>query len=303
MSVKVQGLTKIYGQQKAVDNISFEAKQGEIVGFLGPNGAGKSTTMKIITCFLPPTSGTVSVCGHDIKENSIEVRQQIGYLPESNPLYFDMYVKEYLAFIAQLHKLGDKTKGRIEEMIALTGLEKEQKKKIGQLSKGYKQRVGLAQAMIHDPKVLILDEPISGLDPNQLIEIREVIKTLGKEKTVILSSHILQEIEAVCDKIVIINQGKLVANSSTAQLQQQSQAQTILVIEFNKSVPSKDLQNLPNVAKVETIGKNKWQLLVQGKKDIRPAIFEFAVKNQLVLLTMYQETSSLEEVFKALTGN
>ncbi|MES1224965.1 MAG: ATP-binding cassette domain-containing protein, partial [Bacteroidota bacterium] len=207
MSIKVNNITKIYGKQKALNDVSFEVSPGEIIGFLGPNGAGKSTMMKIITCFIPQTSGSVSVCGYDVIENSIEVRKCVGYLPENNPLYLDMYVKEYLEFIAGLHHLGKRTWPRVSEMIEITGLQLEQKKKIGALSKGYRQRVGLAQALIHDPKVLILDEPTTGLDPNQLTEIRYLIKSVGKEKTVMLSTHIMQEVKAVCDRVIIINKG------------------------------------------------------------------------------------------------
>ena len=219
MSVKVEQLTKIYGEQKAVNGISFSAEPGQVLGFLGPNGAGKSTTMKIVSCFIPPTSGHASLCGFDVAENPIEVRRNLGYLPEHNPLYLDMYVKESLGFIADIHGLANK-KQRIAEVIELTGLGVEQHKKVGALSKGYRQRVGIAQAIIHDPKVLILDEPTSGLDPNQLIEIRNLIKELGKSKTVILSTHIMQEVEAVCDRAVIINQGNIVADDSLSKLKQ-----------------------------------------------------------------------------------
>jgi ABC-2 type transport system ATP-binding protein len=217
MSVKVESLTKVYGTQRAVDNISFEVSPGEVLGFLGPNGAGKSTTMKVISCFIPQTSGKVTVCGHDVNENPIEVRQKIGYLPEANPLYEDMYIREFLNFVAGLHKLANK-KERVEAMIEMTGLGLEQHKQIGTLSKGYRQRVGLAQAMIHDPEVLILDEPTSGLDPNQLEEIRELIRNMGKEKTVIFSSHILQEVTAISSRVVIINQGQLKADDTIANL-------------------------------------------------------------------------------------
>lgn len=218
MSIIIQNLTKVYGQQKALDNVSLEINKGEILGLLGPNGAGKSTMMKIISCFIPPTSGTVSVYGDDVFENPMGVRQRIGYLPEHNPLYLDMYVREFLVFVAGIHKLGKKTKESVEKMIELTGLEKEINKKIGALSKGYRQRIGIAQAMIHDPDVLILDEPTSGLDPNQLVEIRELIKSVREEKTIVLSTHIMQEVEAVCDRTVIINNGVIVADDNTEQL-------------------------------------------------------------------------------------
>ncbi len=218
MSIIIQNLTKVYGQQKALDNVSLEINKGEILGLLGPNGAGKSTMMKIISCFIPPTSGTVNVYGDDVFENPMGVRQRIGYLPEHNPLYLDMYVREFLVFVAGIHKLGKKTKESVEKMIELTGLEKEINKKIGALSKGYRQRIGIAQAMIHDPNVLILDEPTSGLDPNQLVEIRDLIKSVREEKTIVLSTHIMQEVEAVCDRTVIINNGVIVADDNTEQL-------------------------------------------------------------------------------------
>jgi len=217
MSLSVKNITKQYKKQIAVDDISFEIKSGEIVGFLGPNGAGKSTTMKIISCFIPPTKGTVTVCGFDVSNDDLKVKKKVGYLPESNPLYYDMYVIEFLSFIASLHKINNK-KERIKEMIEMVGLQNEQHKKIGTLSKGYKQRVGLAQAMIHDPEVLILDEPTSGLDPNQIIEIRELIKNFGKDKTVLLSTHIMQEVESMCDRVIIINEGKLVADDSVESI-------------------------------------------------------------------------------------
>ncbi len=218
MSIIVENLTKVYGQQRAVDQISFEVSQGDVLGFLGPNGAGKSTTMRMLSCYMNPTEGTAKVNGHDILDEPIKVKQQIGYLPESNPLYPDLYVREFLQLVAQLHGLGKQTKDRIKEMIGITGLEKEQHKKIGQLSKGYRQRVGLAQAMLHDPQILILDEPTSGLDPNQLVEIRDLIRELGQKKTVIFSTHILQEVTAVCNRVVIINNGQIVADDSLATL-------------------------------------------------------------------------------------
>ncbi len=227
MSISIQNLTKLYNEQKALDDVSLEISKGEIVGLLGPNGAGKSTMMKIITCFIPPTKGTVKVCGYDIFDNPMEVRKKIGYLPEHNPLYLDMYVREFLSFIAGVHRLGKEKKERVEEMIELTGLTKEVNKKIGALSKGYRQRVGIAQAMIHKPEVLILDEPTSGLDPNQLVEVRELIKNAGKDKTVLLSTHIMQEVEAVCDRTIIINNGQVVADDSTKHLASGQSLETI----------------------------------------------------------------------------
>ncbi len=223
MSIQVTSLTKVYGSQRAVDNISFKLDKGEIVGFLGPNGAGKSTTMKMITGYLPPTKGDISVCGFEVQKQPMEVRKRVGYLPEANPLYYDMYVREYLAFSAGIHGLGHKAKERIAEMISLTGLTKEAHKRIGALSKGYKQRVGLAQAMMHDPEVLILDEPTSGLDPNQIVEIRELISNIGKEKTVLLSTHIMQEVEAMCSRVIIINSGQIVADDAIEHIKKDGQ--------------------------------------------------------------------------------
>lgn len=301
MSVKIQQLTKIYGQQKAVNELTFSVNKGEILGFLGPNGAGKTTTMKMISCFIPPTSGTATICGYNVQDHPMEVRKHIGYLPEHNPLYLDLYVRESLAFIARLHGLGNTTKARIDEMIEMTGLEREQKKKIGQLSKGYRQRVGLAQAMLHDPEVLILDEPTSGLDPNQLADIRGVIKQLGEEKTVILSTHIMQEVQAMCDRVVIINQGKMVANDTAAELQQRTQGNAMITVEFAESVQVKQLAEIKHVQKVEEVGRHKWQLLTQGEYDIRANVFQFAVQNNLTLLTLQRERSNLEEVFRVLT--
>jgi len=300
MGVTISNLTKNYSGQLAVNDVSFEAKPGEILGFLGPNGAGKSTTMKIITCFIPQTSGEVSVCGLDTRKDSIEVRKQIGYLPEHNPLYKDMYVKEYLEFAAKANKVS-KAKQRISEMIEMTGLGREQHKQIGALSKGYRQRVGLAQAMLHDPQVLILDEPTSGLDPNQLAEIRNLIKTIGKEKTVIFSTHIMQEVQALCDRVLIINQGKIVANDSIETLKQKVTGQSVVKVEFLKAPDKSKLLNINNVDKVVGLGGEKFQLVTNSGKDIRKAIFDFAVNNQYVLLGMEQEVSSVEDVFKELT--
>ena len=302
MSVKVNNLTKTYGTQQAVSNISFEAKKGEVLGFLGPNGAGKTTTMKIITCFIPQTEGSVEVCGYDIAEKSIEVRRNIGYLPEHNPLYKDMYVKEYLDFAASMHKISNK-KRRIDEMIEMTGLEKEAHKQIGELSKGYRQRVGLAQAMIHDPQVLILDEPTSGLDPNQLIEIRKLIKTLGQEKTLIFSTHIMQEVQAICDRVVIINRGGIVADDKIEKLQDLVVGENTLNVEFSSSVTVAQLQKIKGVRNASTIGTNRYQLKYNTNTDIREDIFRFAVANQLILLELHKETSSVESVFQQLTNN
>lgn len=299
VSIKVSNITKLYGEQKALDNVSFEVNTGEVVGFLGPNGAGKSTMMKIITCFIPQTSGTVSVCGYDVSEQSIEVRKNVGYLPEHNPLYLDMYVKEYLEFIAGLHKLN-KVKERIAEMIEVTGLQVEQKKKIGALSKGYRQRVGLAQALIHDPQVLILDEPTTGLDPNQLAEIRNLIIEVGKQKTVMLSTHIMQEVEAMCDRVIIINKGRIVADQETEELQQSGNVQ-VITVEFDKETSKNALKKIAGVRDVHHIKDNVWQLHTSTDKDIRADIFQFAVQNKLAVLTMNREEQRLEDVFKKLT--
>ncbi len=316
MSVKVKQLTKTYGTQKAVDNISFEAHKGQVTGFLGPNGAGKTTTMKIVTCFIPATEGAASVCGYDVNTDPIAVRKCIGYLPEHNPLYKDMYVKEYLGFVAGLHKLSNK-KQRVADMIERTGLGVEQNKRIGALSKGYRQRVGLAQAMLHDPEVLILDEPTSGLDPNQLVEIRNLIKSFGKEKTVIFSTHIMQEVQALCDRVLIINKGRLVADDPIATLQQRVKGETVVNVEFQSTGSrssstdqskrqadfSRKLSSIKGVNRVVFQGPNKWQLVSAGEVDIRPEVFAFAVRQQLVLLEMSQNTFSVEDVFQQLTKN
>ncbi len=301
MSVQISDLSKIYSQQKAIDHVTFEAKKGQILGFLGPNGAGKSTTMKIITCFLPPTSGKVSVCGYDIEKNSIEVRKKIGYLPEHNPLYKDMFVKEYLSFVADVYRVPNKQK-RISELIEMTGLGLEQNKLIASLSKGYRQRVGLAQAIIHDPEVLILDEPTSGLDPNQLIEIRKLIRTLGKEKTVIFSTHIMQEVESLCDRVVIINKGKIVANDTVDKLKNLSEIQSIVTVQFVENVTEKMLLNIAGVRRVQKITENKFQLFSAAEQDIRPNISNFAAQNKLTLLEMLKEKSSVEDVFQSFTN-
>ena len=301
MSIKANNITKIYGEQRALDNVSFEVNTGEIVGFLGPNGAGKSTMMKILTCFIPQTSGTASVCGYDISEQSLEVRKNVGYLPEHNPLYVEMYIKEYLEFIAGLHHLKN-VKQRIAEMIEMTGLQVEQKKKIGALSKGYRQRVGLAQALIHDPKVLILDEPTTGLDPNQLTEIRHLIKEIGKQKTVMLSTHIMQEVEAICDRVIIINNGLIVANDITSVLQNyQSQNKQVITVEFDKQTTSIALKTIEGVVEATNIKGNNWHIEANTDKDIRTDLFQFAVKSGMAVLTLHKEEQKLEDVFKELT--
>lgn len=302
MSVIVNQLTKVYGTQIAVNHISFTAEPGKIVGFLGPNGAGKSTTMKMITGFIPPSDGTATVCGFDINTQSMDVRKCLGYLPENNPLYLDMYVKEFLAFVAGLQQLNN-VDARIKEMIEQTGLEREQYKKISQLSKGYRQRVGLAQAMLHDPKVLILDEPTTGLDPNQLVEIRKLIKQLGKEKTVILSTHIMQEVEAVCDQVVIINKGLIVANDETKNLQAAALQQVTYVVEFDQVIQKQDLLKIEGVIAAQGLADKSWVLQTNTLVDVRKNIFDFAVKNNLVLLSIQKEEEKLEDIFRKLTAN
>lgn len=300
MSIKAENLTKIYGKQKALDDVSFEIKTGEVVGFLGPNGAGKSTTMKILTCFIPQTQGSAYVCGHDVTEQSIDVRKNVGYLPEHNPLYLDMYVKEYLEFIGGIHKVNN-LPNRVNEMIEITGLGLEQNKKIGALSKGYRQRVGLAQAMIHNPQVLILDEPTSGLDPNQLAEIRQLIINIGKEKTVMLSTHIMQEVEAMCGRVIIINRGKIVADDSTANMQTAGGERQLITVEFDKQTTHQALMSIRGVLETKEMGSNTWQLTCTSDKDLRSDIFQFAVANALAVLTLQREEIKLEDVFKELT--
>lgn len=300
MSVIVKNLTKLYSQQKAVNDISFEAKPGEVLGFLGPNGAGKTTTMKIVTCFIPQTDGTVEVNGYNVEKNPLEVRRSIGYLPEHNPLYKDLYVKEYLSFVARLHGVKN-IRQRVDEMVQMTGLEREQKKIIGALSKGYRQRVGLAQAMLHDPQVLILDEPTSGLDPNQLAEIRNLIKQLGKQKTVIFSTHIMQEVQAICDRVVIINKGEIVANDTIETLKSRVKGESVVTVEFAQSVDKKLLASISKVKQVKDLGKNRWQLLAPAEVDIRPELHQFVIKHNLTLLEMHKEVSSVEDVFQQLT--
>lgn len=303
MSILVESLTKMYGEQAAVNKISFEANQGEIIGFLGPNGAGKTTTMKILTCFIPQTGGRAKVCGFDTKTQSMEVRKRIGYLPEHNPLYKDMYVKEYLRFIAGLHRLKN-PKDLVDQMIQRTGLTREQHKHIGSLSKGYRQRVGLAQAMLHNPDVLILDEPVSGLDPNQLIEIRQLIRDLGKEKTVIFSSHIMQEVQALCDRVVIINKGELVANDTIENLRKQVFVEGTIHVEFDKKVAIEQLKKIEGVLGVETVdANNAKQFILKSKAglDIRPHLFNFALEHKYVLLELSEQKPTIEDIFQKLT--
>jgi len=303
MSIKISNVTKLYGKQRALDNVSFEVQSGKIVGLLGPNGAGKTTIMKIITGIIPQTEGEVSVEGIDVMENPIEVKKCIGYLPEHNPLYLDMYVKEYLDFMAGMYKLPHR-KERIAEMIEITGLVAEQKKKIGALSKGYRQRVGLAQALIHNPKALILDEPTTGLDPNQIVEIRELISNIGKAKTVILSTHIMQEVKAICDQVIIINQGKIVAYNDVDTIQNlMSEGVQTVEVEFAVSVDKSLLESIEGATKVETAGTNKWLISAKGEGDLRVAISQFALSKQIPTLSMTKVERSLEDVFRQLTKN
>jgi ABC-2 type transport system ATP-binding protein len=301
MSVQVKNVSKFYGQQKALDQVSFEADKGQVMGFLGPNGAGKSTMMKIITCYLPQSEGEVKVCGFNVAEDPIEVKKRVGYLPEHNPLYLEMYIREYLEFIGGLHGLKNDLQERVKRMLNVTGLEREQHKKIGQLSKGYRQRVGLAQAMIHDPEVLILDEPTSGLDPNQLVEIRNLIQTIGKEKTVILSTHIMQEVEAICNRVIIINQGKIVADQDTQLLRRSTSQEQLILIEFDKAVDKNLLAGLPGVLDVQLDGGHRWKVRTAGKTDLRPVLFHFAVEHGMAVLSMQVSEQNLEEVFRKLT--
>jgi len=300
MSVNVQNLTKIYGAQRAVDGVTFEAEKGEVLGFLGPNGAGKTTTMKIITGYLPPSDGRVVVCGFDVATQAMQARACIGYLPEHNPLYRDMYVREYLDFTAGIHRIPNRRR-RVEEMIGQTGLSSHRHKQIGALSKGYRQRVGLAQAMLHDPQVLILDEPTSGLDPNQIVEIRQLIKDLGKSKTVILSTHILGEVEAVCDRAIIINKGKIVADASIGVLKRQFSGQSVVTVEFSQPIDPKALGAIPHVQSVTAAGAQRWQLSAAPEHDLRPAISAFAARQNLTLLELHKEVFSMEDVFQQLT--
>ena len=301
MSIQVTDLLKIYGEQKAVNHISFSVNKGEIVGFLGPNGAGKSTTMKIITGYLQPDNGKAKVCDLDVAADPIATKKKIGYLPELNALYYDMYVKEYLGFIAELHHLK-KPATAVNNVIETVGLTAESRKKIGQLSKGYKQRVGLAAALIHDPEVLILDEPTSGLDPNQIIEIREVIKQQGKDKTVLFSSHILQEVEAICDRVIIINKGSLVADDKLVNLQHQSPANLIRV-SFKEDVKEALLKELPAAGSVTKTSANNWQLATEDPEALRKQILELSLQHNLNIVSLQSESKSLEDVFRSLTAN
>ena len=297
MSIQIDSLSKIYGSQTAVNNISFKANKGEIVGFLGPNGAGKSTTMKILTGFLKPTDGVVLVNGINVIKNPIEVQKSIGYLPEHNPLYVDMYVREYLQFQTSVYKIS---KSRIEEVISIVGLTSEASKKINQLSKGYRQRVGLAAAILHNPEVLILDEPTTGLDPNQLVEIRELIKDLGKDKTVLFSTHIMQEVEAICDRVIIINNGKIITDKPLKELKTSSKQ--VIKVTFDYKLEEQFIKRLPNIISFKNTIENNWILTFETKDDMRPAIFDFAQENGLKILGLNTENKDLESLFRELTN-
>jgi ABC-2 type transport system ATP-binding protein len=301
MSIEVKNLTKLYGEQKAIDQISFTVNKGEIVGFLGPNGAGKSTTMKIITGYLQPDEGDAFVSGVDVKKEPLTAKSKIGYLPEANPLYYDMYIREYLDFVADVHGVANK-KEKINSVIGTVGLTVESKKRIGQLSKGYKQRVGLAAALIHDPEVLILDEPTTGLDPNQIIEIREVIKSLGQNKTVLFSSHILQEVEAICDRVIIINRGQMVANDKLSNLRNQSQKSNLLKVTFKEPLEAEWLQRLSSVQSVSKISANEWELACTDVNLAQRQLMELALQQNLNIVSLQAGGQSLEDVFRTLTA-
>lgn len=300
MSIEINRITKLYGDQKAVNQLNFSIQQGEIVGFLGPNGAGKSTTMKMITGYLIPDSGFAKVCDINVVNNPIEVKKKIGYLPESNPLYYDMYIKEYLDFVGGIHKVNNRPQ-KIRDVIELTGLGVEQKKKIGQLSKGYKQRTGLAAALIHDPEVLILDEPTSGLDPNQIIEIRNVIKTQGLNKTVLFSSHILQEVEAICDRVIIINKGNLVADEKLSELQQQGLSNSIKVT-FQENIEMVFFSAIAHIKAVNKIDAFSWQVTANDTGLVKKQILEMSLQHNLNIVSLQTEGGGLEDIFRTLTA-
>jgi len=303
MSIEVEGLAKKYGDQWAVDHVSFDVPAGQVVGFLGPNGAGKSTTMKMLTGYISPTQGSAKVCGISVTDDSLSVRKQVGYLPESNPLYYDMYVKEHLRFVAGLYDLGKQTKSRVSEMIELTGLQLEQHKKIGALSKGYKQRVGMAQALMNNPKVLILDEPTSGLDPNQITEIRKLITNIGRERTVMLSTHIMQEVEAMCSRVLIINRGRLVADDSISNLQRQHGNKQSLQVKFKNGVDISHIKAIEGVIDVDDLGGYRYRIDAKTDLNLQEKLFNFAVETSNVLLEQKEVEQSLESVFKSLTRN
>lgn len=302
MSLQLKNVTKTYGSQKAVNAISFDIKEGEIVGFLGPNGAGKSTTMKIATCYVPPTSGEAWVGGFNVAEKPMRVKQITGYLPEHNPLYLDLYVHEYLTFVGKLYGLtGQKLKGRVKEIVDLCGLTPEQNKRIETLSKGYRQRVGLAQALIHDPKILILDEPTSGLDPNQLVEIRKLIKMISQQKTVLFSTHIMQEVQALCDRVIVINKGKIVADDKLEFILKAHATGSVIVVQFEGKIDEVKLKSLPGVKEILTMESFSYKVIADGTVDVRPEIFRFASEQSVSLIGLKQEENSLENIFRDLT--
>lgn len=302
MSITVKNLTKVFGTQKALDDISFTVNRGEILGFLGPNGAGKSTTMKIATCYLPPTTGEVFVDGLNVMESPIQVKRKIGYLPEHNPLYLEMYVHEYLHFAGSLFGMrGKALRNRTVEMIELCGLTREQNKKIETLSKGYRQRVGLAQALIHDPGVLILDEPTTGLDPNQIVEIRNVIRQVSVEKTVLFSTHIMQEVQALCDRVIVINKGKIVADDKIESLRTEPVETVVITLEFSDPVGEGLLESVEGIIRVSHIKKGQYVVEAESIRDVRPAIFKLATSHNLTLVGMQQEEENMEKIFQRLT--
>jgi len=301
MSVKLTHVSRYYGAQPAVDDISFDIHPGEVVGFLGPNGAGKTTTMRMITAYLKPASGKIEVCGHDVVRDSLAVKRITGYLPEQNPLYPDLYVREYLRWMADIHHLGKRARQRVEEVIGLTGLGKESHKKIGMLSKGYRQRVGLAQALLHDPEVLILDEPTSGLDPNQIVDIRQLIRELGRQKTVILSTHILQEVEAMCQRVIIIHRGKIVADGDIETLRQQAVAQQVLEVEWAETLAEDWWRDVPGIQQARAHTPRQWQLIAADAEELKKNLFRYALQNNLNIISLQTQMRSLEEVFRQLT--
>lgn len=303
MSLKVENLTKVFDSQTAVDHISFEIEPGNVVGFLGPNGAGKSTTMKILSGFIPATEGKAFVCGYDVEKEPLKVKQCLGYLPEKNPLYYDMYVREFLEFTAGVYQLGKQSKARVAEMISITGLEKEVRKKIGALSKGYKQRVGLAQALIHHPKALILDEPTSGLDPNQIVAIRDLIKQVSSQTTVLLSTHIMQEVQAMCNRVIIINNGKIVADDHISALQSEQATEAVegLIIEWRQEISEATLNSFKYVEKMEPLAQGKWLFKSKNPELLRKEILNWSVTNNLDILSLQKEQTTLEDTFRNLT--